>query len=380
MSIYGQYVRLPMLASGLPFSEWERMHDPAVPLMERWAILRPFLPLIRHTSFARAARLTLNHFWGESEITDDNVGWLSERIAAENHSGLYNRVLRDHCNILRVCNQDTLQNDCRDLDVYRNQDILAPVVSLIDVKGPEGMEVNRLISPEGCGCLDAYMDWARQRLVDMVRGGAVGFKSFAILELPKDRSSALAEFADLQRSGRELRIDAPSALRSWIHAELLSIVPQLGVPVAVHTGFWQLNLFHPAHVLPLLERFPAVHFDLFHAGVPYVREIGAMAINYPNTSLNLCWAHSNNAAMTASALNEYIDWLGSDKLIAFGSDVHQMIEKVYGHLELARRNVAGVLARRIEMGLMNCDDALQLVRAWFFDNPTRIYKLPLASD
>jgi hypothetical protein len=84
--------------------------------------------------------------------------------------------------------------------------------------------------------------------------------------------------------------------------------------------------------------------------------------------------------MTASALDEYIDWLGSDKLIAFGSDVHQMIEKVYGHLELARLNVAGVLARRIEMGLMNCDDALQLVRAWFFDNPTRIYRLPLASD
>jgi len=114
--------------------------------------------------------------------------------------------------------------------------------------------------------------------------------------------------------------------------------------------------------------------------VPYVREIGAIAVNYPNTSLNLCWAHSSNAAMTTSALDEYLDWLGSDKLIAFGSDTHQMVEKVYGHLELARRNVASVLARRIDAGLMNCEDALHLARTWFFENPVRIYRLALADN
>jgi predicted TIM-barrel fold metal-dependent hydrolase len=380
LSVYGQYVRLPMLASGLPYSEWERMHDGSVPLRERWAILKPYLERIQFTSFARAARQTLEHFWGVPQLTDDNIEEVSQRIAAENRPGLYQRVLREHCNIFRVCNQDTLHNDCRDLEVYRDQDILAPVVSLLDVKGPEGAEVNHLIGPDNRGSLDGYLEWARERLAEMAHGGAIGFKTFAVEEVPVDRSLALAEFADLQRAGVEMRIDVASRLRSYLHDRLLATASQLGLPVAVHTGYWRVDQFHPVNLIPLLERFPALHFDLFHAGVPYVREIGAMAINYPNTSLNLCWAHSNNASMAASALDEYIDWLGSDKLIAFGSDVHQTVEKVYGHLELARQNIAHVLARRIDAGLLDLDGALRLTQEWFVENPVRIYRLPIMGD
>ncbi len=380
LSVYGQYVRLPMLASGLPYSEWERMHDASVPLRDRWAILKPYLERIRYTSFARAARMTLEHFWGAAELTDDNIEEISGRIAAQNRPGLYEKVLRNHCNITLVCNQDTLQNDGRDLEVYRNQELLAPVVSLIDVKGAEGFEVNHLIGPDGMGSLDGYLEWARQRLANMAGGGAVGFKTFAVREVPVDRAAALDEFSRYQGEGREPRLDQPGALRSYLHDQLLASASKLGLPVAVHTGFWGVDQFRPVHVIPLLERFPGVHFDLFHTGVPYVREIGAMAINFPNTSLNLCWAHSNNAAMTANALDEYIDWLGRDKLIAFGSDVHQTVEKVYGHLELARWNVARVLARRIGEGLMDVDRALELAHEWFFENPVRIYRLPRGKD
>lgn len=380
LSVYRQYVRLPMLASGLPYADWERTHDPSIPLRERWAILQPFLARIRHTSFARAARLTLEHFWGVPELTLDNLDEVSRQVAEANRPGLYERVLREHCNIALVCNQDTLQNDGKDLAVYRNQEILAPVVSLIDVKGPDGVELNRLLDSAGAGSLDGYLEWAEQRLREMALGGAIGFKTFAIREVPVDRTAALAEFARHQRAGSEPRLDEPGPLRSYVHDRLLRTAAGLGLPVAVHTGYWGVDQFHPLHVMPLLSRFPGLHFDLFHTGVPYVREIGAIAINFPNTSLNLCWAHSNNAAMTAQALDEYIDWLGSDKLIAFGSDVHQIVEKVYGHLELARWNVARVLSHRIRQGLLDVDDALCLAKQWFFDNPVRIYRLPVGRD
>jgi predicted TIM-barrel fold metal-dependent hydrolase len=148
----------------------------------------------------------------------------------------------------------------------------------------------------------------------------------------------------------------------------------------VHTGFWGVNRYHPIHMMPLIECHPEVHFDLFHAGVPYVRELGLIAVNFPNTSVNLCWAHSINAAMAAGALEEYIDQLGMDKIIAFGGDVRWMVEKVYGHLELARQNIADVLARRIERGLMNLEDTTRIAKLWFFDNPVRIYRLPVPLD
>lgn len=378
--VYGQYTRLPMFASGLSQEDWRRMHDPEVPLMQRWAIAKPFINLIKHTSFARAARMTLQSCWGVDELTDDNVGSVSERIVAENKPGLYERVLRGKCKILSVLNQDTGQNDSRDLEAYKGQEILKPVVSLIDVKLPENREINHLVGPDGFKSLDDYLDFARTRLETMAQGGAVGFKTFSYPLQSPDRISALEEFGDLKSEAHSIRIGAPSALYSYILDELLSTVPRLGVPVAVHTGFWGVTVHNPSYMVPIIERHPNVHFDLFHSGIPYVRVLGTIAVNYPNTSVNLCWAHSINAAMTADALNEYIDQLGIDKIIAFGGDVRWMVEKVCGHLELARQNVASVLTKRVHDGLMDIDDAYQLAQKWFFDNPARIYKLPAQLD
>ena len=77
---------------------------------------------------------------------------------------------------------------------------------------------------------------------------------------------------------------------------------------------------------------------------------------------------------------DYLDSLGIDKIIAFGSDVHQTVEKVYGHLEVARRNLALLLGNRVESGLLSEDEALHVAKAWLYDNPKRIYKLVDGND
>jgi len=47
---------------------------------------------------------------------------------------------------------------------------------------------------------------------------------------------------------------------------------------------------------------------------------------------------------------------------------------------LARQNIASVLASRIDRGLMNFEEALRLAKEWLFDNPARLYKLPVVLD
>jgi predicted TIM-barrel fold metal-dependent hydrolase len=227
--------------------------------------------------------------------------------------------------------------------------------------------------------VDDYLDWARHRLRQMAAGGTVAFKTSSNAYAEPDRQTALAEFAELQRTGNRLGDRLTTPLYSYIHEELLKAAEPLGLPVAVHTGFWGVNRHDPAHFIPVIERHPNIHFDLFHSGIPYVRVLGTMAVNYPNTSINLCWAHSINMAMSASALDEYIDQVGTDKIIAFGGDVHWMVEKVYGHLELARQNVAAVLAKRVDEGLMDLCEAERVAQAWFVENPARIYRLSLVS-
>ena len=49
------------------------------------------------------------------------------------------------------------------------------------------------------------------------------------------------------------------------------------------------------------------------------------------------------------------------------------MQKVYGHLVMAREVVASVLAGRIEAGDFDGEYALELARMWFCENPSRIY-------
>jgi len=377
LSVYSQYTRLPMFASGLSEDDWERMHDPEIPVRERWRLAEPHVERIRHTSFARAAEITMDHFWGARELRDDNVESLSERIVAEHKPGIYREVLAKHCGINSVLNQDTSTDYTNELDAYRDKDMLEPVFSLMAVDPPENLQLIRLGDETGFVLLDEYLEWAQARLEALAAGGAVAFKATALPYQASSREAAVRAFEErIRNEGACLRSDEPGPAVSYMHEELLKSAGKLGIPVAVHTGFWgDFRLLNPTHMIPLIQQHPDIHFDLFHTGVPYVRETGIMAVNFANVSVNMCWAHSINEAMARSALDEYIDQLGTDKIIAFGGDVRWFVHKTYGHLELARRNVAQVLAGRIAQGLMDVEEAARIARAWFYDNPMRVYGL-----
>ena len=75
-------------------------------------------------------------------------------------------------------------------------------------------------------------------------------------------------------------------------------------------------------------------------------------------------------------LDEIIDLVPVNKVIAFGGDYRVCVQKVYGHLVMARQVVAAALARRVAAGDFDRAEAVRIAKLWFHDNPTRIYKLP----
>ena len=130
-------------------------------------------------------------------------------------------------------------------------------------------------------------------------------------------------------------------------------------------------------VIPILQRHPKARFDIYHLGYPWVRETLMLGKGFANVWLNLCWTHIISQRFAVAGLDEAIDLVPMNKLLAFGGDYNLPVEKVYGHLVMAREDIAEVLARRIERGLMSETQALDLVRQWFWDNPVELYRLPL---
>jgi hypothetical protein len=74
------------------------------------------------------------------------------------------------------------------------------------------------------------------------------------------------------------------------------------------------------------------------------------------------------------ALRDWVDLVPRNKVLGFGGD-YQVVEKVYGHLVMARDNIAAALAAKVAQGAMSREDASAWVRALLWENPRAVYGL-----
>ena len=61
-----------------------------------------------------------------------------------------------------------------------------------------------------------------------------------------------------------------------------------------------------------------------------------------------------------------------NKIFGFGGD-YRIVEKVCGHLKLARQNIAAVLVEKIANGAMSRSEASLVAHRLMFDNPRDFY-------
>jgi predicted TIM-barrel fold metal-dependent hydrolase len=146
----------------------------------------------------------------------------------------------------------------------------------------------------------------------------------------------------------------------------------------VHTGYWDdFRELDPKLMLSFAPRRPDVRFDMFHLGAPMLRDAALIGKNLPNVTLNLCWLPLISQVQLDRSLDELIDLVPVNKIIAFGGDYRLCVQKAWGALVMARECAASALARRVDAGDFDRAEALRIAKLWFHDNPTRIYRLPV---
>ena len=59
------------------------------PVEQWWPQIRPFWEHVKHTSFARALRITARDLFGIAHINDSTIHTLAERVQADNAPGLH---------------------------------------------------------------------------------------------------------------------------------------------------------------------------------------------------------------------------------------------------------------------------------------------------
>src|SRR3954465_12730395 len=81
-----------------------------------------------------------------------------------------------------------------------------------------------------------------------------------------------------------------------------------------------LQRLRAANLTPLLSRFPQTRFVLMHISYPYDGELLAIAKQFPNAYVDLCWAGSMDPRTSGEFVRRFLHTAPINKLFGFGDD------------------------------------------------------------
>jgi len=367
----------------------ETMRDTGVDFDTRYDAWRRYHHAVRHTAYTRAVFTGLEVCWGLGGIEKSDLLALQERMRAERNQAFCDAALNDAGIEGMVVNV-----------------VLSPYHELIEGKTPYRTDFARFVMnlPEYHGVcspgdirkphleqtlgraiatLDDYLAAFEAYMRRSLEFGIVGFK---------DQSAYTREitFGDPSRAGAEAVFNdimanpdaSPSAealrvLDDFLFNRFMRAIAGTGLPVQIHTGHMaglrnDVRNGNPGHLMSLVDRHPDVRFHLFHGGWPFMGEFLFLGKNYPNVTLDLCWAEKIDPLYSVELLQRLVMTVPHNKVCAFGGDTH-LFEIVIGSLVLARDNLAIALSGLVDSGWLGMADAESLARAWLFDNPERLF-------
>lgn len=351
------------------------LRDTDTPLDERWKFVSPWLDQIKYGTSYRATAIALRDLYGIDELNDQTYREASEKIRAANKPGLYRWVLRDRSNIRTSLVQNLVALGYVE-NLPTHGGVLTPVYGGPSCyQYPIGPLVKHLEEKFGSPIhdLDTYLEILTRFLSGLRESGFAAFKYYATKpRLVPDYDAARKVFMEFVDPGQPHPI-----VEAVILDHVFKKAAEWDWTVSVHCGgaYMDTRTYDTRYIIDTVSRYPETRFDLFHLGVPFTREIIYIAKMYANTTLNLCWCPVLSESMTRTAINEILDAVPVNKVIAFGGDYAGDVENTYGCLMMTRETLAEALAERIALGRLDLDDARQISRMWFHDNPEKIYRI-----
>ena len=383
----GHYVINDIHAAGMPFDARKVLDDPNADNAQKWKLFGPWWDHVKFTGYGEALRIAVRDLYG-LEVSGAALPRINAAIAARNKAGLYADILKKRMRLRFAVNDQYWAP--RPGPVDTSFFVLAQkfdgYVMPITAEGVHRLESQSDTSITSVAGLKAAMEKVFDRAL---QAGMVTVKSTAAYQrsLQFNEVSAAEASRDFERvmkgadpipDGVRLNTHRPhKPLADHMFHHLASLCEAKNVPFQIHTGMQAGNGNVPLNSQPmgltnLFYKFGRVQFDLFHIGYPWWRDCLVLAKMYPNVNLDFCWMHVISSTGARAALHEMLDSVPVNKLFGYGGD-YRYPELSYGHLVMARRNIARVLAERVEAGQNSEEEAARLGRMLMLDNPARLF-------
>jgi hypothetical protein len=366
------YANCDLVSAGMPAADMARVQtDPGLAPADRWALLEPWYRRAWNTGYCEALRIAWRDLYGIEDLTRNTAGALTEAMRSQIAPG-FTRAVFDRAGI-----EVAMTNPFGPKLIF-NPDFGTDCFICDMVDGFTGFPVAELAAQTGMDihCLDDYLaviDFYFERDAACAGAFKVGRAYDRTLhweDVPRDRVEGtfnrLLAFND-----RPDRRDV-QALEDFVLHYLCRKCGEYGIRMKFHTGIQEGNgniiaNSRAALMANLFMKYPKTGFDIYHISYPYEEELAVIAKNFPNVTIDFCWMWVINPAAARRALSDMLDAVPASKIHGFGGD-YIFVEGSYGHAVMARREIARVLAEKVEEGRFSENYALQVGRMLLHDN------------
>ena len=380
------------LLSALSDRENETLADSSLSVERRWPVLEKAWRRTCHTGYAQVTRRVLRRFYGVEELTLDALRSMEGRLLDLTDEATFDGLLEE---AKIVCRLGDVWPDVR--KVLDGTLALAPrtrlVVSLPGYHSVRSFaDVQARVAPLGrhVTTLDQYVEACREIFEAHKRFGAVAFKDQSAYSRPIDfanptRAEAEAVFNRFMGDA-SFSASYPEGVRpldDWLFHEFLRMAAEMDLPVQVHTGHMagirnEITKTNAALLTRVLDLHRDVRFDLFHANWPFGDELMFLGKNYPNVTVDFCWANIIDPLWCRRLFQRALSCMPHGKVHGYGSDFGGHADRAWAHAAIARDNIAAALAELVDADYLNLDDAKAVARAWLFENPNDFFRLGLS--
>ncbi len=383
--LFQAYLTADLISAGMSPADAEAMPTDQMGQDEKWRRVAPFWERARHTGYGRAISLTIREVYGIQDLNARTHRDVTAAMRAHNQPGVHRWLIRERAGVEWYILHDVEDNSA----VYRDgadpalcREVLAVNRFLEDPLPLDELATRTGIRADSWEAFRATIDWYFERYggeAVAIKNNCPYWRSLRFEDVPPER--AAAAFEKRYVHGEPLEPTERKAMQDATFHHCLRRAVEYDLPVQIHTGYLagnnnlEASRIRPTDLTNLFTQYPDARFDLFHIGYPYQGEVAALAKNYPNVYVDLCWAWIIDPYATRHALQTFIGTVPVNKIFGFGGDV-RMADGVYGHARIARWGVAWALTEMIDQGYLGEADAVVIARMILHDNAQAFFGLP----
>ncbi|MEI6392796.1 MAG: amidohydrolase family protein [Verrucomicrobiota bacterium] len=380
--LLSHYLNSDLLVAGMPKADMDQFLSPKVEPGAKWKLIAPYWRAVKNTGYAQAVRIACRELYAVDDVSAATVAKIQAGYEKTRRTGFYHHILHDLAGI------QSCQVNCLTGVPFKESDMPTFLMQDISIVGMFAGPNIRQYAPATGIDPKTLSDW--HRVIDwwFDRYGkyAVAAKSQNAYSRDIDYARVPAEKAEpvfakvLQKD--PVNPEDRKLLEDHLFWYAVEQATRHGLPVKLHTGYYAgqnsmplARLQHnPGSASDLCRLSPDTKFVFMHIGYPYYEEMLALAKNYANAHIDMCWSWIINPVAAKDYLKKHIVTAPANKLLPFGGD-YIPVEPVLGHAIIARRGISQALFELVDEGWLTLTDALELVDIVLHGNARQIFHL-----